>query len=130
MEAAKHILTHDLRSHVSPTLLAEFHIEQPKVLEEDIASGDKFFAKEEDFMELRKRLPSVAFVEMEGAAVAQVCHEHGVPFLIIRTISNSANEADPIEFPKFVERVASAYSHAILRNLVKRLYPIGKNADS
>lgn len=130
LEAAKHLLTHDLRSHVSPTLLAEFHIEQPKVLQEDIASGDKFFAKEEDFVELRKRLPSVACVEMEGAAVAQVCHEHGVPFLIIRTISDSANEAAPIEFPKFVERVASTYSHGILRNLLKRLYPIGKDVDS
>ena len=129
LDAAQHFLTHDLHSHVSPTLLTEFHINQPKVVEEDIASGDKFFAKEEDLAELRKRLPSVACVEMEGAAVAQVCHEHGVPFVVIRTISDSANEAAPVDFPKFVERIASVYSHGILRNLLKRLYPGRKGAD-
>ena len=129
LDAAQHFLTHDLPSYVSSALLSEFHIDQPKVVEEDIASGDKFFAKEEDLKELRKRLPSVACVEMEGAAVAQVCHEHGVPFLVIRTISDSANEAAPIDFPRFVERIASAYSHGILHNLMNRLYPAGKDAD-
>ncbi len=123
LEAAEHFLTRDLRTYVSDDLLVEFHIDNPKVVAEDIASGDKFFAKEEDLEELRKRLPTVACVEMEGAAVAQVCHEHGIPFLVIRTISDSANEAAPIDFPRFTERVASAYSHGILRNFLKRLYP-------
>ncbi len=130
LDAAQHFLTHDLRSRVSPALLNEFHIDQPKVVEEDIASGDKFFAKEEDLADLRRRLPSVACVEMEGAAVAQVCHEHGIPFLVLRTISDSGNEAAPIDFPKFVEQVASTYSHGILRNLLGRLYPGGKDAGS
>jgi adenosylhomocysteine nucleosidase len=126
-EASQQFLAHDLRLHVAPDLLTEFQIDQPKVVVEDIASGDKFFAKQEDLTELRSRLPSVACVEMEGAAVAQVCHEHGVPFLVIRTISDSANEEAPVDFPKFADRIASAYSYGILRNLLKRLYPSGKD---
>jgi adenosylhomocysteine nucleosidase len=130
LDAAQQFLKDDLSTHLSPALLSEFHIDQPKVVEEDIASGDKFFAKEDDLRELRSRLPSVACVEMEGAAVAQVCHEHGVPFLVIRTISDSANEAAPVDFPRFAERIASVYSYGILRNLLKRLYPTANDAVS
>lgn len=121
VEAARDFLERDLHAYVPPELLAEFHITQPKLVEEDIASGDKFFAREEDLDELRGRLPTVACVEMEGAAVAQVCFEHGVPFVVIRTISDSANEAAPVDFATFVERVASAYSYGILRNMLNRM---------
>ena len=121
LDATKHFLTHELHSCISADLLTEFHIDKPKVVEEDIASGDKFFAKEEDLDELRNRLPTVACIEIEGAAVAQVCHDHGVPFLVIRTISDSANEAAPVGFPRFAERTARAYSYGILQNPLKRL---------
>jgi len=60
----------------------------------------------------------VACVEMEGAAVAQVCHEYHVPFAVIRTISDSADESAEIQFPKFIKRVASVYSHGILQRLL------------
>ena len=123
LEAARRFLEHELRDAISPEALAEFHIAQPTVVEEDIASGDKFFAKEEDLAELRQRLPTVACVEMEGAAVAQICFEHGVPFVVIRTISDSANESAPMDFTRFVEWVASAYSHGILRNMLSRIAP-------
>jgi adenosylhomocysteine nucleosidase len=128
-EAAQHFLDNDLATYVSPAEMAKFRIDQPKVVEEDIASGDKFFASEEDLATLREELPSVACVEMEGASVAQVCYEHGVPFLIIRTVSDTADEAAPIDFPRFIERVASAYSHGILRNLFKRLYLAWRDED-
>jgi len=120
--AAHQFLTYGLPTLLSPTQLAEFHIARPKVVEGDVASGDKFFANKEDLAELKKRLPLVACVEMEGAAVAQVCHECGVPFLVIRTVSDSANDAAPIDFPKFVERVASVYSRGILRHLLNRSF--------
>lgn len=120
--AAREFLRDDLRSHVAVETLREFQIDQPKLVEGDVASGDKFFSKAEDREELRERLPSVACVEMEGAAVAQVCHEHGVPSVVLRTISDAANEAAPIDFQSFLEGVASAYSHGILARLVPRLH--------
>ena len=123
--AAQDFLQRDLGRYVPDSLLEEFGISRPKVVVEDIASGDKFFAKEEDLDELRARLPTVACVEMEGAAVAQVCHEHGVPFVVIRTISDAADESAPIDFQRFAEGVASCYSHGILKNLFERLTSVG-----
>ena len=60
-------------------------------------------------------LPSVLSVEMEGAAVAQVCFEYEIPFLIIRTISDSANEKSLIDFPLFIKDIASKYSKEIIK---------------
>ncbi|HVL75656.1 MAG TPA: 5'-methylthioadenosine/adenosylhomocysteine nucleosidase, partial [Noviherbaspirillum sp.] len=67
----------------------------------------------------RTALPGVLAVEMEGAAVAQVCFEFGVPFAVMRTISDSADEAAPIDFVRFVERIASPYAYGILQGLLK-----------
>src|SRR5262245_431400 len=120
--AAHQFLTEGLPALLSSIQLAQFHIARPKVVEGDVASGDKFFANKEELAELKRRLPWVACVEMEGAAVARVCHECGVPFQVIRTVSDSANDAAPIDFPKFVERVASVYSRGILRHLLHRSF--------
>lgn len=83
-----------------------------------IASGDRFFASQADLDELLGRLPEVLCVEMEGAAVAQVCHEYGVPLTVIRTISDAANEEAPMDFTRFVEEIASGTSHGILKELL------------
>ena len=99
-------------------IATEFGIAQPKVVEGEIASGDKFFADELELDALRARLPAVSCVEMEGAAVAQVCHEYGVPLTVIRTISDAANEGAPFDFARFVRLVASRYSLGILESLL------------
>jgi adenosylhomocysteine nucleosidase len=52
---------------------------------------------------------------MEGAAVGQVCFEFGVPFAVIRTISDNANEDSAVDFMRFIERVASRYAFGIVR---------------
>lgn len=83
-----------------------------------IASGDRFFASRADLEELLARLPDVACVEMEGAAVAQVCHEYGVPLTVIRTISDAADEEAPMDFTRFVEEVASKTAHGVLKRLL------------
>jgi nucleoside phosphorylase len=54
-------------------------------------------------------------VEMEGAAVAQVCHEHGIPYLVIRTISDKANHSAAVDFQSFITTIASHYSAGILQ---------------
>ena len=70
-----------------------------------------------DLADLLRRLPTVAAVDMESAAVAQVCHEYGVPFTVVRTISDGADESAAHDFPRFLTQVASAYSHGILKRL-------------
>jgi adenosylhomocysteine nucleosidase len=96
----------------------EFGLHEVKVVTGGIASGDQFFRSKEAVDELRDRLPGVACVEMEGAAVAQVCHEYGIPFSVVRTISDSADEKAHVDFPRFIQRVASRYSAGILRSLL------------
>jgi adenosylhomocysteine nucleosidase len=52
---------------------------------------------------------------MEGAAVAQVCREHGVPFACIRTISDTADEHMHASLPEFLGGLAAAYTAGIVR---------------
>jgi len=103
--------------HIPSEDLKEFNIKSPKVIIGNIASGDQFIASEADRNLISEGLPNIACVEMEGAAVAQVCYEFGIPFTVIRTISDAANEQSDIDFGKFIVSVASKYSEGIIREL-------------
>lgn len=93
----------------------KFEITSPKVHQGDIASGDLFISTKEQSDRILNGLPTVLCVEMEGAAVAQVCFEYGIPFSVIRTISDNANQNAHIDFPKFAREVASNYALGILK---------------
>lgn len=109
----------DLLRLISVEQQSVFSISNPKVFLGKIASGDKFFADSSEKENLLKVLPDVLCVEMEGAAVAQVCFEYNVPFVIVRTISDSANESSCIDFNEFVSQVASKFGIAIIQALIK-----------
>lgn len=116
--------------HTLPTVLKDrFDIPSPKVVLGDIASGDQFFSAEQNVLALGRELPSVKCVEMEGAAVAQVCYEYGVPFTVIRTISDAANEDAPTNFMAFIEEVASLYAHDIIKNLFDLMVEEGQRVE-
>jgi adenosylhomocysteine nucleosidase len=117
LQAAAAFLRDELPTVVSAATRAAFHIQSPRAVEGDIASGDKFFADRADLADLLLRLPTIAAVDMESAAVAQVCHEYSVPFTVVRTISDAADESAAHDFPRFLTQVASAYSHGILKRL-------------
>lgn len=106
-----------LHELISQKDLDAFNIIQPKLQIGDIASGDKFFSSSGDKDALLSILPEVLCVEMEGAAVAQVCYEYEIPFTIIRTISDTADEQSPVDFLAFVREVACRYSGAFLTQL-------------
>lgn len=97
--------------------LKKFGIKKPSLLIGDIASGDKFFSDARDKDDLLARIPSILCVEMEGAAVAQVCYEYDIPYTIIRTISDTADERSPIDFPSFIKEISSKYSLEIVKNI-------------
>jgi adenosylhomocysteine nucleosidase len=112
--AAKLFAEHDLASQVTQRERAYFKMTVPKVVEGMVASGDKFFASSAQVQALRQRLPTVCCVEMEGAAVAQVCDEYGIPFAVVRTISDSADENSVHDFPRFAREIARHYSKGVL----------------
>jgi adenosylhomocysteine nucleosidase len=120
--AINHLLDNkQLHKTIGDEQLKQFGIEQPKLLVGDIASGDQFFSNSADKNKLLESLPSVLCVEMEGAAVAQVCYEYDTPFTIIRTISDIADEHAPIDFPAFINNISSKYSLEIVRNIYWQL---------
>ena len=118
--AAEYFLAQDFFTTLSADLRKEFSLDQPKVLVADIASGDQFISSHTDVAELRERLSSVACVEMEGAAVAQVCESFHVPFSVIRTVSDSADVEAGIDFPRFINEVAKLYTLGIMRSLLRK----------
>jgi adenosylhomocysteine nucleosidase len=116
--AAEAFLGDELAQLVPEAVRRDFRLAAPRVVRGDVASGDRFFAHGGALAALRQRLPSARCVEMEGAAVAQVCHEYGVPLAVVRTVSDAADEAAPVDFPRFVASVASAYSLGIVRRFL------------
>lgn len=98
--------------------LGKFNITTPQLHLGDIASGDQFFSSITQKESLKAKLPSILCVEMEGAAVAQVCYEYQIPWLIIRTISDTSDDKSQIDFPAFIERIASKYSQEIIRKIL------------
>lgn len=82
-----------------------------------LVSGDRFVSALAQAAELRAVLPQALAVDMESAAVAQVCHDYGVPFAAVRTVSDRADDSAQADFPAFVEAVASRYAQAIVRAL-------------
>ena len=82
-----------------------------------IATGDIFCTD----IEMKNKIFSkfdADCVEMEGAAIAQVCYLDKVPFIVIRSISDSPNGNNEIDFDKFVE-LASKRCANILREFLK-----------
>jgi len=120
LEASRLFLEVDLPEIVSAETLASFGITGPKAVCAGIASGDKFFADPSESGELAGRLP-VSCVEMEGAAVAQVCHEYGIDCAVVRTISDSAGSNAHVDFAEFVKRIAAIYSYGIVKRVLSNI---------
>ena len=82
-----------------------------------VASGDKFVASKED----KKRITELFdadVCEMEGAAIAQVAYVNGVPFAVIRAISDSADEGASMDYLEFLP-LAAKNSAALTEYLIK-----------
>ncbi|MBI5926021.1 MAG: 5'-methylthioadenosine/adenosylhomocysteine nucleosidase [Aquabacterium sp.] len=101
--------------------LAPLNLGLPKVHQGLVISGDQFINAAQTCRDLTQALPTALAVEMEGAAVAQVCHDFGVPYAVIRTISDRADDDAHIDFPRFVSAVARHYSLAIVEALLQRV---------
>ena len=116
LKKASHSFLSDFEYFIQKSQAKEFNIVNPTIFIEDIASGDQFISNKQQIQNISNNLPSVVCVEMEGAAVAQVCYEYHIPFSIIRTISDKANDNSHIDFPKFANQIASNYALGILKN--------------
>lgn len=117
VRAAGDYVTAGLDELRSGGLLDDLGIVRPTVHVGQIATGDEFI--EGDLRRVvRERGPVALCVDMEAAAVAQVCHElGGVPLCVIRAISDMAGDTASEDFPKFLDRLAANYSAEILERM-------------
>lgn len=118
--AAENMLAR-IASIINEDDLALFHIVNPSIHIGIIASGDQFItnAHLHQNLDLTHGESRTLAVEMEGAAIAQVCEEYKIPYLIIRTISDKASHTAAIDFQKFINNVASQYSVALVEDFLK-----------
>ncbi len=84
-----------------------------------VASGDQFISGRDD----RNRIRAIcdpACVEMEGAAIAHACYINNIPFLIIRCMSDMADDGEEATY-KFNDRTAAELSASLVIGMLEKL---------
>ncbi len=110
-----------LPRQLDPATRAAFGLQAPRVHCGKIITGDRFVASAAESRALRAELGTALAVDMESAAVAQVCHDYGVPFCAVRTISDRADDQAHVDFPAFLQQVARHYSGRMLETALSLL---------
>lgn len=89
------------------------------VLEGRVASGDRFVREEADKRAIKERFGADC-CEMEGCSIAQTAWLNGIPFVIVRAISDKADGSSQMDYPTF-ERQAAEHCAHIVEYLVAHL---------
>ncbi len=84
-----------------------------------IGSGDAFIGTDEQAAQIKADYPQFAAVEMEGAAIGQVCHLLDIPCLVIRSISDHANKASSMTFEQYLPIAAKNSANLVMAVLQK-----------
>ena len=84
-----------------------------------VASGDQFVAAKELKEKIIANTQGLC-TEMEGAAIAQTAYRNQLPFVILRAISDKADDSAEMDYPTF-ERIAAHRCADVARNLAKQL---------
>ncbi|BAN74304.1 MULTISPECIES: 5'-methylthioadenosine/adenosylhomocysteine nucleosidase [Lacticaseibacillus] len=80
-----------------------------------IVSGDQFINGKEAIARILKTYPQALASEMEGAAVGQVAKEFHTPFVVIRAMSDVADEQSGVDFDKFVIKAGEQSAAMLLQ---------------
>jgi adenosylhomocysteine nucleosidase len=89
-----------------------------KVQSGTVATGDHFISTTEQKTRIRDTFGAIA-CEMEGGAIGHVCYVNGIPFAVLRAISDGGDEAAQMDYPTFA-RMAAANSVRVLVNYLTR----------
>ncbi|ALC89855.1 5'-methylthioadenosine nucleosidase [Bacillus sp. FJAT-18017] len=85
---------------------AASEIDDIQIVKGLITTGDSFMDNAERVEAVRENFPGVQAVEMEAAAIAQVAHQFGIPFVIIRSLSDIAGKDSGVSFDQFLDKAA------------------------
>jgi adenosylhomocysteine nucleosidase len=95
-------------------------IDQIEVVKGLIATGDSFMQDPARVAYIRDKFEDLYAVEMEAAAIAQVCYQFNVPFVVIRALSDIAGKESNVSFEQFLGK-AALHSSVLVENIVKEL---------
>jgi adenosylhomocysteine nucleosidase len=84
-----------------------------------VASGDQFICSKEQKDTIITNTGAIC-AEMEGASIAHTAYRNGIPFVIIRAISDKADDSAEMDYPTF-ERIAAHRCANVTRGLAKSL---------
>ena len=82
-----------------------------------IATGDSFIAGQDKIDQIKERFPDVLAVEMEGAAIAQAANSLGLPFMVIRAMSDTASHDANITFDEFILEAGKRSAETLIQLL-------------
>jgi adenosylhomocysteine nucleosidase len=85
-----------------------------------VVSGDAFINGAEPLARIRTSFPDAIGVEMEATAIAHVCHQFDVPFVVVRAISDVADQESHLSFDEFLV-VAAKQSSLMVETLLTNL---------
>ncbi len=85
-----------------------------------VVSGDAFINGAENLSKIRSRFPQAIAVEMEATAIGHVCHNFATPFVVVRAISDVADQESHLSFEEFLT-VAARQSSLMVESLVQKL---------
>lgn len=131
VQAVEQFVKKDIFEIIPRPVLNEFKIVAPKVYRGLVITGDQVISQESQKRQLRQNIPGALCVEMEGASVGQVCYEYGIPFAVIRMISDYANhEHLPVDVIKFIHQVSGYYSIALIKNMYAQFNKFRNRSDT
>lgn len=120
-EACQNLVNRELESHITKADIEKFSLQHAKVYAGQLCCGDQFIGSQLQLEKIRTDLPSVLCVEMEGGAVGQVCYEYGIKYVVVRSISDAANDQAHIDFNEYINSVSRHYCLAIITQIVSKL---------
>ena len=85
-----------------------------------VVSGDAFINGAESLDRIRATFPQAIAVEMEATAIGHVCHRFATPFVVVRAISDVADQASHLSFDEFLA-TAAEQSSRLVEIIVKKL---------
>ena len=112
-------------SAVMRTIEMNPFLNKNKVIKGLIATGDNFISDKLTLNNLSNSIKNLDAVEMEGGAIAQVATQEKIPWLVVRTISDSADEEASVEFSEFIKKYKKL-SWCFINNLLEECVNLEK----
>ncbi len=79
---------------------------QHKIVAGTVISGDSFISQKPQLLKLHESFPDADIIDMEAAAIAQICHMFQKSMLVVRSVSDLVHKESPMDFNEFLPLAA------------------------